>query len=422
MMTRLERSWPLLFGGLLLLALPSESAAQCDQTLNVGANVASAVANAPNGSVICLNSGDYGTVNFTNISRTGFVTVRSTSGVGARLSMGEVYNARFIKFSNLTLTGAAVRGCSVSIEFLDSVFVANGSGLVYNYDTACSGVTNMALVVDGVTFDRVRNTGYEGRLSIRGVRGITVRNSVFTGQPTSNQSDGIQIVGGSRDVTIGPGNVFADILQSQCGSVHCDAIQAYGGGANTIITGNYFSNCSVYIGFYDGGSPSMTVSNNVFDTAPSGQALQIGGIQGMLMEHNTFRGVTLGIGTKNGNTQHSGWIVQNNIFDNARFTASGDQPGCGADCVMRYNLKSNGGSTTPTGTNSISGNAVYVGAGSRTAWANWQLAAGSPGKSAASDGEDMGTTYFGGTTPPPPPPPPPPTAPAAPTGLRVVVP
>lgn len=416
MITRLQSSWRLLCAGvMLLLAAPSISAAQCDQTLSVGANVASTVANAPNGSVVCLNPGDYGTVNFTNISRTGFVTLRSTTEMGARLTLGEVYNSRFIKFSNLTIAGASVRGCSVSIEFLNSVFVANGGGLAFNYDMACTGVTNMALVVDGVTFDRVRNAAYEGRLSIRGVRGISIRNSTFSGQPTTNQSDGIQIVGGSRDVTIGPGNLFSNMLQTQCGSVHCDAIQAYGGGANTVITGNYFSNCSVYIGIYDGGSPSTTISNNVFDTAPAGQAIQLGGIQGMLMEHNTFRGVTLGIGTKNGNTQHSGWIVQNNIFDNARFIASGDQPGCGADCTMRYNLKSNGGSTAPTGTNSTTGTAIYVGNGAPSAWANWRLATGSPGTNAGSDGLDMGTTYFGSGTSSP-------TNPVPPTNLRVVVP
>ena len=57
----------------------------CTQTLSVGANVASAVSSASNGSTICLNSGNYGTVNFSNIARSDYVTVRSTSGVGATI-------------------------------------------------------------------------------------------------------------------------------------------------------------------------------------------------------------------------------------------------------------------------------------------------------------------------------------------------
>ena len=387
-----------------ILGISQAANAACDQTLSPGANVASAVASAPNGSTVCLNSGSYGTVNLTNFSRSGFVTLRSTTGVGASLGFGEIYGSRFIRLANLTISGASVRGCSTSIEFVDSVFPANGDGLIFNYDTACSGVTDMALVVDGVTFDRVKNTGYEGRLSIRGARGVDIRNSVFSGQPTSGQSDGIMIVGGSQDVTIGPGNIFRDILQSQCGSVHCDSIQAYGGGSNTVITGNYFINSTVYVGVYDGESPSMTIRNNIFDTNAGGQALQIGGVRGMLMEHNTFRNITLGIGTKSANSQHSGWIVQNNIFDNADFTASGDQPGCGSDCIMRYNLKSNSGSTTPSGTNSVVGTAIYVGSGSPANWSNWRLADNSPGKLAANDGQDMGAITFGTSSVAPEPP------------------
>jgi hypothetical protein len=134
----------------------------------------------------------------------------------------------------------------------------------------------------------------------------------------------------------------------------------------------------------------------------------------MLMEHNTFVNVTLGIGTKFANSQHSGWTVQNNIFDNADFTASGDQPGCGSDCIMRYNLKSRGGSTTPSGSNSITGNAQYVGTGSVSNWANWQLASGSPGKNAGNDGRDMGANTFGqggGGSP---------AAPSSPSNLRIL--
>ena len=75
---------------------------------------------------------------------------------------------------------------------------------------------------------------------------------------------------------------------------------------------------------------------------------------------------------------------------------------------MRYNLKSNGGSTSPTGTNSITGNAIYTGVGSPTNWSGWQLASNSPGKGAANDGKDMGA-IIGDTTALPTPPLPAPT-------------
>jgi len=391
-----------------LLGAPAY-AQTCTQTLNPGANVASAVSSAANGAVICLNSGSYGNVNFTNISRSGFVTVKSTAGVGARMSIGEIYNSKFIKLDSLTFDSVAVRECSTDIQLLNSTWVAGGGGLSFNYTTSCSA-SDMRLVVDNGTFAGVGRAAYEGRLSVRGVRGLTIKNSVFSGQPSNsaNASDGVMLVGNATNVTIGPGNTFRDIMQSQCGSVHCDAIQMYGNGSGTTITGNYFVNNSVHIGNYDGGSPSMKITNNIFDKgSQGGQQLQIGGVQGMLMEHNTFRGVTLGIGTKSANSQHSGWVVQNNIFDGASFTASGDQPGCGSDCVMRYNLKANGGSTSPAGTNTITGTLVYTGVGSLTNWTGWQLAPGSAGNNAGNDGKDVGylgtTSGSTDTTPPLPP-------------------
>ena len=398
---------------LLLLAvglLGAPAYAQtCTQTLNPGANVASAVSSAANGAVICLNSGSYGSVNFTNISRSGFVTVKSTSGVGARMSIGEIYNSKYIKLDSLTFDSVAVRECSTDIQLLNSTWVAGGGGLTFLYATSCSA-SDMRLVVDNGTFTGVGRAGYEGRLSVRGVRGLTIKNSLFSGQPTNSAdaSDGIMLVGNATNVTIGPGNTFRDIVQSQCGSVHCDAIQMYGNGSGTTITGNYFVNNSVHIGNYDGGSPSMKITNNIFDKgSQSGQQLQIGGVQGMLMEHNTFRGVTLGIGTKSANTQHSGWVVQNNIFDGAAFAATGDQPGCGSDCVMRYNLKANGGSTTPAGTNTITGTLLYASLGSLTNWLGWTLAIGSAGNNAGNDGKDVGylgtTSGSTDTTPPSPP-------------------
>ena len=169
-------------------------------------------------------------------------------------------------------------------------------------------------------------------------------------------SDGVQI--GASGITIGPGNYFHDKLQGAC-APHVDAIQVVGGN-DLIITGNYLVNNTVHLGIYDGAG-NVKVSHNTFDANPGGQALQIGGVQGMHMHHNTFCDVTLGIGTKFANEVHSGWIVENNLFDAAEFAASGDQPGCGSDCILRYNLKTNGGTTTPTGTNTVTGTVSYTG-------------------------------------------------------------
>ncbi len=254
----------------LVLAAPFGAHAQsCTQTLNPGDNVALAAAAAPNGSTICLNSGDYGNQRFTNIRRTDFVTLRSTTGVGARMSIGEIYGSNFLRFDSLSFNSVSVRECSTDIQLVNSTWVPGGGGLVFNYTTSCPQ-TDMRLLVDNGTFTGVARAVFEGRLSVRGVRGLTIRNSLFNGQPanTADASDGLILVGNSTNVTIGPGNVFRDILQSQCGSVHCDAIQMYGNGPGTVITGNYFVNNSVHIGNYDGGSPNTKIVGNIFERWP----------------------------------------------------------------------------------------------------------------------------------------------------------
>ena len=52
----------------ILLGLSQVSFAACDQTLSPGANVASAVSNAANGTTICLNNGNYASVDLFNIA------------------------------------------------------------------------------------------------------------------------------------------------------------------------------------------------------------------------------------------------------------------------------------------------------------------------------------------------------------------
>lgn len=389
---------------LLLFALPDLAAAQsCTQTLSPGANVANAVASASNGSVICLNSGNYGTVNFTNISRTGFVTVRSTTGVGATMTIGEIYGSKFIKLDSLTIANASVRGCSTNIEFWNSTFAPNTSGLVFNYDTPCSGVTDMALVVDNCVFDRVQYALFEGRLSIRGVNGLKIRNSTFSNVPANNNfaSDGIQIVGGSTNVEIGPGNVFTGILQALCGSVHCDAIQDYGGGPNNTIFGNYFSNGDTFLMMPDG-SRSYTIENNIFDGSTSSYAskLQFGSAATMTFRHNTLKNARAEWGSKPGtsNPASSNVLAENNIFITLGLTTTIGNACTG--CTVRNNLFSASG--IAAGTAQIIGMPDFVGGSSPSSLPEWQLTATSIGKSAATDGFDVGVITSTVASPPPP--------------------
>ena len=184
----------------------ARSGGGCTQTLSVGANVAGAVAGAANGSTICLNNGDYGTVNLWDIARSGFVTLRSASGRGAVLKPS-VGNADFIRLDSLTLREGLVNSCSTNVQFTNSTFQQDRSGL-YVDGSACPSTTHNVLV-DNVTFANVDLAGFEGRLNFRDVNGVTVKNSFFG---NGGYGDGIQTQGNTRNLTIGPNNTFDGII------------------------------------------------------------------------------------------------------------------------------------------------------------------------------------------------------------------
>jgi hypothetical protein len=95
--------------------------------------------------------------------------------------------------------------------------------------------------------------------------------------------------------------------------------------------------------------------------------------------------------------------IANNVFHDSSFNC-GDydgsaSPGAGANCTFSYNTFTSG----CQGSNCIAGSPTYSGSGSSarpSTWAGWALAAGSIGKTNASDGKDRGSTTFGGAAPP----------------------
>lgn len=372
----------------------TRSADTCTTTLSPGATIQTTLNSIASGSTICLNSGNYGTQTLT-AQKSSMTIVRSTTGQGA-VGNFNLSDAQFVSIRSVTFNGGgSISGSATdNVEIRDSDFQTNGVQL----DLQLSGMTSTNdILVDGNTFGGWVSDGFEGTIMI--LRNPTtgsnvpaiISNNIFEG---GSCADGIQSTNNASGFTIGPGNLFRNWIQGAC-EPHVDAFQIVDG-FNITVTGNYFINNTIYFGFYDG-SQDITVTQNVFDAANgTGQVFQMGGIVGMTMSHNTFKGgYQVAAGSKTGDPPNSGWVIENNIFDDVDFIASGDQPGCGSDCVMRYNLKSNGSTTDPTGTNNVTGTAVYLGSLSYVNWANWQLDAGSPGENAGNDGFDMGTRCYG---------------------------
>ena len=371
--------------------------AACTQTLSPGNDVAKAATSAAAGDTICLNAGNYGTVAFTNIAKSADVTIQSASGRTATI-YPDIWAANHLRFQNLTINGLEIKDASRNVTIASSTF--KGQAILRVTGTAVN------VVIDGSTFDGITVCAscYEGRLQIISGDGVKITNNHFGG---GGESDGIQI--GASGAIIGPGNVFEGLLQGSYGR-HIDSIQGYGQ-SNTTITGNYFTNNTIYVGMYDGGK-NESITNNVFGPSSTNeQKLQLGSIQGLTFTHNTVKGnFVVAQGAKNGMTRNSNATYRNNIFDGTSIADTGDQPGCATGCVYESNLFSS--SSNARGTGNTIAKPTYVAGASPANWAGYQLATGSAGYRAATDAADLGVTYYGPGSAAP-------VALAPPTGLSV---
>jgi hypothetical protein len=129
------------------------------------------------------------------------------------------------------------------------------------------------------------------------------------------------------------------------------------------------------------------------------------GPNGGTYNHNTFgHGASIRFGDPNGCGLVTNVTFTNNILTGGMNLTEGQS----ASTFTRTFNYGAGGSTA------ISGAPTYVGGTYPSAWPGWQLAAGSTGKGAASDGRDIGSNSFGQSTSTSP------TPPGPATNLRIV--
>ena len=360
----------------------------CTQTLSPGANVALAVTSAAPGSIICLNSGSYGAVSLANFIKSPRVTIKSVSGQGGSFALS-TNNVNGLTFDKVTITSYDRLQGSNTKNLTFQNCVATGRGWYWDV----TGIVDGNLLIDNCTFINVGQSVGEGRLHITwpggpGTQssGVTVKNSLFENSPPGcttgvSDSDGIQV--GAYGVVIGPGNTFRGIQQGSC-SAHVDSIQPFGQ-SHTRITGNFFINNEVNIGAYASGNTEQ-VDNNVFVLGASGVfhhnnvGLNLG--PNSLVFHNTFKDVH--VWSEGSNQMWRDNIFVNSDWDNGPLGWSGTQTTNLFDAA-----------STPRGTNQILGSPTFIGGVNPVTWAGFQLATGSLGKNAASDGNDVGTNFYG---------------------------
>ncbi len=312
--------------------------------------------------VLLLASGDYGS--FQGSAKPGTVVIKAAPGATATMRV-KFNGAANLELDGLTFGEIEMTGSTHNIVIRNST-VKGQTTLRTGY------LQNANILFDHnvhPAWDKCDGCG-EGRVWLpqktSQPSGITIENSRFG---PGGDSDGIQ--NGSNGTRI-LNNEFVGIKQVDNGRAHADSIQLYGS-SNTVISGNYFHDDSVHIMAPDGGDHEI-VTDNVFVAVPQYRpAIQFGAHEGTQFVHNTVRGVDVHMDSKNNNDPSSDGILRDNVMMSSSFNFS-NGGGC-VHCAVDHNLM---------------GGAVFVGGANPASYAGFELAPGSPGKGAATDGTDQG--------------------------------
>ena len=190
-----------------LCMLLSPAGARATDRTATPSTFASVFASAQGGDRILLASGDYGT--WSGGSKSGMVTITEQPGATASINPS-MTNATNLTFDGLTIKGAYLSGAR-NVTFVNTKFTG-----MTRVDTIAS-ISNANVLFDHNTFDGINMccSCYEGRLTVRGYNntspvGVTISNNHFG---NGGESDGVQLIGETYGVQVGPGNEFGSMKQ-----------------------------------------------------------------------------------------------------------------------------------------------------------------------------------------------------------------
>jgi hypothetical protein len=359
-----------------------------------GSSVNTAVQGGSAGTVLCFAAGTYGEIDIYNAHPSGVVTIKPVDG--AAVNMG-VLNLNGV--SNLTITGfsgtstssgliiqVAGQGNNSNITFSKNAMTENGVYIANNTNT------NANINITDNTFIGFTNSEESSRINVVNnsgcPNGITISNNLISG----GQADGIDISGNSCGTQI-INNEIKDIIESNCGGIHCDAIQDNGGGNGTVISGNYIHNVSDCF-LMDDGSSNYVIKNNVCATnSNSSYWMQFGGAQKITLDHNT---IISSAGAQFGNDHNSNPSSNVTFTNNILYSEPVLNPGqpVSGTLTQDYNLCPSG----CTGSHSVKGTPTFVGGTTPTTYAGFVLASASAGRNVGSDGKDIGINTTGSSS------------------------
>lgn len=378
---RFPAAWLALVALLAPLGIYAQS---CDQTINSGANVSSAISNASPGTTICLNDGSYGGFTLSNVSKSPRVVVLATNNLGASFSgtitiTGGTNGVTFdgFEFRNITITGSSTR------ELTFRNYNQTGKLTIDGVTHATPNILFEDFTQNNVSASTAPNARIHFSYTGRSTPVATIRRATLDGGCADGIQSGVPFI--IED---------SQLMNMQVGSCpndpHTDALQLYGGPfAGTIIRNNYFYRNVQVLTAYDG-VDNILIENNIFDPGPNGERrdcqIELYSDDSSIIRHNTvlYRGSSYGnicLDRKSSDNAGFGTIVVDNIANSIQ-SANGSS----------YALRSNNLVRSGASSNDISGTPTFVGGATPTTIDGFELASGSPGKGAASSpaGSDIG--------------------------------
>jgi Bacterial TSP3 repeat len=318
----------------------------CTQTLASG-NLSSAISNAAAGAVICLNGGSW-SVSLSQVSKSNYVTVQSSSGKTASLGYSIINKSKYIRFQGLKFTGGIeMIGSTNHIEFRDNEFTGE-FGIRANGEGASAGTEVTDVVIDG---NNIHDIDYTGTQGSAGGYGITLVNGVERFTITDNTiksvaADYIQSASPS-DFTVDHNTFLGPSLVGNHPQEHQDLWQIFGGGDNITFTNNVARNTGTHesLLFQEGSFSNVVIENNLFDHDSRGYTCQLYQSKGLIFRYNTIVGSRWGCLFRDlaSSSPGSGYQVDHNIFADTESDVDVSTEGrAGSWGTYDYNVSSDG--------------------------------------------------------------------------------
>ncbi|MET0558393.1 MAG: right-handed parallel beta-helix repeat-containing protein [Solirubrobacterales bacterium] len=317
----------------------------CTTHLAPGANLASAVASAAGGAVICLDGGSYRRLSLDGVHKAPPVTIQSGTSQATvdGISLTDPSGLRFV---NLAMTsGVGVTPSAANIAFVDNDIT--GENGIYMFGDYRIGERIEDVLIEGNLIHDIDYTGTQGTgegYGIEGVgdvRGMTIRENTIQ----SPASDYIQsatpvdwVV--DRNTFLGP-SLLADHED------HQDLWQIFGGGEDITFTNNVARDTETQesLLFQEGAFSDVVIENNLFDHDSRGYTCQIYQSSGLTFRNNTIVGSHWGCLFRDyaDNSPGSGYLVDHNVFADTEASVDVSTEGRADDWgTYDYNVSSDG--------------------------------------------------------------------------------